>query len=404
MLRAVTLSLAFLLLACGGLGGAPPSPGVSAGAAPAAPAAPAATHRLLGIVDPDRDGMVAFALKVPIDWEATQSFTRVWDGAVATPQVTLRLRSPDGGTEIEFRPLRSHVWSEGPMTEQLRQQKRQWGIDARMSSNEREPTTGARYAREVMLPALAEEGLVLTDVRNEREAPEEQTAPAEVRRRGSVDGTLADGRQVRVECRVRVNTQQISSETFTAWGVVPSITSTRGDLEAAHAETRIAQDSIIPNPAWQELEKASAERGYQANSEASRRQHEATMDGIQRNTAAMTAAHDQRMADIQRQGDANTARFNERMNAMDANQAAYMDQSAASDRQQQATIDTIRGESRYADPTTGERVKVEDAGANVYRRADGNDLRNAPILATDAPLDPQQVDWTQLQKLSVQDY
>jgi hypothetical protein len=87
----------------------PPSDSPSAPTVAATPSSPAATHRLLGILDPERDNMVAFALKVPIGWEATQSFTRV----------LLRLRPPDGAAQIEYRPIITHSWSEGPIVRPL---------------------------------------------------------------------------------------------------------------------------------------------------------------------------------------------------------------------------------------------------------------------------------------------
>lgn len=201
-----------------------------------------------------------------------------------------------------------------------------------------------------------------------------------------------------------VNTQSMNGEVYTSWSVVPSVTRTRGDLEAAYTHTRIAQDSIVANPTWQKLEAEAQQRGQQMNLEANRRQHEATMNNIQQNTAAMTAAHNQRMNAIAQQGDANTARFNERMAAMDQSQSAWQAQSAAQDRQQEYTIDTIREVEKYVDPSTGQTVKVDAGYQNVYRADNGLDLGNTAILATDAPLDPQQVDWQQLQKLTQSEY
>jgi hypothetical protein len=410
--RFVVVCMSLLVLACGGVLSPEPDPEAPLGAPPAsglppasgsATAAVAPTHRVAGIVDPGRQGMVAFALKVPVGWAMTQSFTRRWDGAVSTPQVHLTLAAPDGSTHIEYRPIRMHTWSEGPMTEQLRAQKRQLGMDPRMSEAEMPPLSGSVYARDVMLPILLKEGLVVTNVRNPQDAPEER-AGQQVKRRGSVDGTLPDGQQVRVETRLTLMAQQSGSDTYITWGAVPSITRTTGDLEAAHAHTRIAQDSIVRNPAWEKLENEDAARGLQANSEASRQQHEANMNTIQQNTQAMTAAHNQRMADIQRQGEANTARYQERMADMDRDLAASQEQSASQDRQHEYTIDTIRGEQKYADPTTGQTVKVEGGYDNVYRGNPGADLQGAPIFATDAPLDPQQVDWVQLQALSQAQY
>jgi hypothetical protein len=391
-----------LLVACGLACGS--SDEVAPASATPTSVAPAATHRLLGILDPDREHMVAFALKVPVGWEATQSFTRKWDGAVATPQITLRLGAPDGSASIEYRPVLRHIWSDGPMTRQLRAQKQQFGIDPRMSPDELEPVPASVYAQQVLLPQLAKEGLVLANVHGAQEAPEERVSPQQTKRRGSVDGTLSDGSLARVECRMQLDTQMLNGDTYVSWSVVPSITRARGDLEAAYAHTRIAQESIVPNPAWQKLEQEAQQRGMQANSDASRLQHEQTMGQIQRNTAAMTAGHQQRMADIQAQGAANTARHEQRMADMDASHQSYQTRSASEDRQQEYRIDGIREVSKYADPTTGETVKVADGYDNVYRANDGIDLGNTTILATDAPIDPQQVDWQQLQKLTQQEY
>jgi hypothetical protein len=66
-------------------------------------------------------------------------------------------------------------------------------------------------------------------------------------------------------------------------------------------------------------------------------------------------------------------------------------------------VDTIRGEHKYLDPTTGQMVKVEAGYENVYRNT-GTVLAGARILATDSPLDPQRVHWVQLQKQSQQQY
>ncbi|MCW5559191.1 MAG: hypothetical protein KIT22_15345, partial [Verrucomicrobiae bacterium] len=81
-----------------------------------------------------------------------------------------------------------------------------------------------------------------------------------------------------------------------------------------------------------------------------------------------------------------TARFNERMAQMD--------------RDQRIRVDTIRGESRYVDPTTGERVKVEDGFNHIYRN------RQDPSLyyGANTPIDPQKVDWQELQKVQLEDY
>jgi hypothetical protein len=290
------------------------------------------------------------------------------------------------------------------MTQQLRAQKQQFGMDPRMAANELEPMPASAYCGQQIVPRLADQGLSIGSLHGAQDAAEERSSPQQVKRRGSVDGTLADGTKARVECRMWLDTQQAGQDTYVSWRVVPSITRARGDLEAAHAQTRIAQDSIVANPAWQELEQEAAQQGARANSDASRRQHESTMAQIQENTAAMTAGHNQRMADIEAAGAANTAAYQQRMNDMGAGMQAWQAQEASNDRQHEYSVDAIREVSKYADPTTGQTAKIQDGYDNAYRANDGLDLRNTTILATDAPIDAQQVDWQQLQKLTQAEY
>ena len=76
---------------CGAIIEAATKAAPAASAASTPPSAPARTspYRLLGILDPDRELMVAFALKMPGDWRAKQEFHRKWEGAVGLPQIYL---------------------------------------------------------------------------------------------------------------------------------------------------------------------------------------------------------------------------------------------------------------------------------------------------------------------------
>ncbi len=357
-------------------------------------------YRLLGILDPDRDQMVAFALKVPRDWKAEQSFKRQWEGAVAQNKIYISLRSPDGRSQIEYLPAAQYSYSEGPLSDNVRAQKRSFGIPTEAAPNELPPMEPVAYIRQMFLSYLAQNGMILSGIGNEQTAPRERGENGQIRMRGSIDGTLPNGRKARVECRIFVNSQRLGSDTYYSWSVVPSITQSAGDLEAAFAHTLIGQDSIVRNPAWQAQEQEAQNRGAQANSEASRRQHEATMDQIHANTAAMTRAHEQRMNNIRQFGEANTARFNERMSAMDRNKAAFDSRMSAMDRQQEIRVDTIRGVSKYSDPNTGERVKVEDGYDHVYRS------RQDPTAyySSDTPIEAGQLDWQELKKVELKDY
>ena len=363
------------------------APKTSAVSAP--PSAPAQTHpyRLLGVLDPDRERMVAFALKIPSDWRAKQEFHRKWEGAVGLPQISLTLRAPDGRSQIVYFPSTQYLYSQGPMSSNLRAQKRSFGLPEQASPNELAPMPPVQYLRQFFLSTLGQNGMTLRDLGNEQTTPPTPGENGQSQSRGSIDGTLSNGNRARLEARIVQSSQQLGSDTYYTWSVVPSITQTSaGNLEAIHAHTRVAQDSIVRNPAWLKIEQEAQARGYQANQAASRQQHEATMAQIRANTEAMTRGHQQRMEAIRQFGEANTTRFNQRMADMD--------------RDQRIRVDVIRGESKYVNPTTGQQVKVEDGYKYVYNSQTHPNL----FLGTDTPIDPGALDWQELQKVQLADY
>lgn len=364
----------------------PPSKSTVAPAASSSPSTRSSPYRLLGVLDPDRDRMVAFALKVPRDWRAQQDFQRQWDGAVGLPQIAITLSAPDGRSQITYLPSTQYVYSEGPMSNDLRAQKRSMGMPEQVSPNELAPMSPIAYLKNVVLPTLAQNGVTLRELGNELVAPDKRGENGKVESRGSIDGTLPNGNRARIECRLSYSSRQIGSDLYHSWNALPSITQTADQLEAIHAHTRIAQDSIVMNPTWLRLEQEAQNRGFQANSDVSRQQHQATMNQIHANTEAMTRGHNQRMSAIQQFGEANTARFNQRMSDMD--------------RDQRVRVDTIRGESQYVNPTTGERTKVADGYNHVYTSQQNPDF----FLGTDTLIDSGKLDWEELQKVQLRDY
>ncbi len=348
--------------------------------------APVRPYRLYAVLDPDREKMVAFAMKVPSDWRAQQSFHRVWDGAIGQPQVFVTLQSPELRSQIVYFPTTQYLFSEGPMTDGLRAQKRSLGLPVVSNPNELAPMAPVEFLRSVFLPRLAANGVVLKDLGNEQTAPKVSKPYGATEARGSIDGTLSGGIRARVEVRINHSSRQLGSDLWHSWSALASVSQTGDDLESVHVHTRIAQDSVVMNPAWVKLEQEAQAQGSAANREASRQLHEATMANIQANTAAMTRSHHQRMDAIRAFGEANTARFNERM--------------TQGERDQRIRVDTIRGETRYSDPATGDRVKVTDGFNHVYRSRQNPEL----FLGSEAPIDPGALDWQQLRKVQLEDY
>ena len=382
LIRCALLILFLFIVNVGVISGAESAKPAPASDKSAAPPAAAPSYRLLGVLDPDRDQMVAFALKVPRDWQVQQSFRRQWEGTVAQNKIYLRFRSPDGDSQIEYLPAAQYIWSEGRLTNQLRAQKQSMGIPAQSAPNEVQPMPPVTYIKEMLLSYLAGNNMALSDLGHEQTAPQQRDKDGQIKMRGSIDGTLPNGHKARVECRINLSSQRLGTDTYYSWTVVPSITQTSGDLEAIHTHTRVAQDSIVVNPTWQQQEREAQERGAQAN------------------TAAMTRAHEQRMEGIRQFGEANTARFNQRMADMDRNKAAFDARMSSMDRQQEMTVDTIRGVSKYSDPSTGERVKIEDGYNHNYR----NTQDPTVYYSTNTPIEANQLDWQELKKVELKDY
>jgi hypothetical protein len=86
------------------------------------------------------------------------------------------------------------------------------------------------------------------------------------------------------------------------------------------------------------------------------------------------------------------------MAAMDQNQEAFRARMGSQDRQHEAFVDTIRGQHKYEDPGTGQRVKLEDGYRHVYTDRQGNYYR------TDAPIEAGAVDWQELRRVTLSEY
>ena len=352
-------------------------------------------YRVLGVYDPGLQ-VVAWAMKVPRDWLVQQSYERQWNGALPTDKVYLSLRSPDGTQQIEYLPRIAYNYSDGPMQQQLRAQMQNMGMQPPQNPGELAPMPALAYLRQVLLPQLAQQGLPLRSLGNERQTSPRATDPQTTKSKASVDGVLPNGRKVRVECRLAIHVMRRGSDTYYGWGVLPSITQTSGDLAATYEHTRVAQESITNNPAWLHKNQALSDQGLQANSAAA-------SEAIRRNDenfrAIMQRNHEANMASIARQGAANTARHNENMAAMDQQMADYQTSSTSQDRQHEYYVDNaIRGETKYANPTTGERVKVDNSYSHVYTDNQGR------YYGSNTPIEVGAVNWQELQQVALKNY
>ena len=354
-------------------------------------------YQLLGIKDPDF-GIVAFAIKIPRDWASKQTFQRQWIGANPIVQSYVVYRSPDAKQQIENLPASHFSYSDGPGPNDLRMQKQSMGIDPRMAENELAPMPALVYLKRVVLPQMAQNGLTLRDTGNEREtAPHPEPTPGSdkphMASSASVDGVLPNGNRARVEVRIGWNELRNNQDIYYNWWATPSIIQTgSGDLAATYAHAQTAQASILYNPQWLKQNRDLVEKGNQATSDSIRSRHAASMENI---------------AQWGRINKANAAASMDRINSDAAASAARQQQQSADFNARMATNDrnhelftdvVINGEAKYANPTTGERIKVDSSYDHTYTDNAGN------YYQSNTPLKSNDVNWQEMQKVPLDDY
>lgn len=307
----------------------------------------------------------------------------------------LRFSAPDNSAQIEYLPYQQYFFTDGPQTRQMHQQMRQSGFTPPSKPNELAPMSALAYVKQVLLPQLIQHGMTVQRVGNELQTAARQAPSASkaAESKASVDGVLANGNKVRVEVRMfTLPTMPNGSETGYGWGVVPSITQTKGNLAATYAHTRVAQESLVNNPAWERRSKEVSDKGLQANLAVMRQNDENFR-------ASMTRNHEARMADIARAGAASTARYNERMAAMDQQMASYQSNSASQARQHEYYVDNVvRGETKMADPNTGERVKLDNTYQHSYTDNQGH------YYQSNTPINAGSLNWQELQQVTLKNY
>jgi hypothetical protein len=320
-----------------------------------------------GIIDPGLQNIVAFALKVPRGWHLQQSFTRKWNGSTPVNQVSLRLLAPGGQQQIDFLPERPYYYQDGPTARSLRQQAAGMGLAMpRHDEYELAPLTPLAYIRQVLLPDLARQGFRLQPT-GQHEQPRRATSAAASTATGYVDGRLPDGRLARVECVLNTQATNMNGEVYYQWAALPSITqASAAALATTYAYTDAARKSFSINPAWQRLNQQLVQQGQRSNDEITSRDQAAyrRYQDHQKRLGQETAADRQRSQDQIAQGRG----------------------------------DLLSGKTRFDNPTTGERYRVDDRYNHVYQD------RNGALHGSNEPLDASALNWQELQQVELGNY
>ncbi len=354
-------------------------------------------YQLLGIKDPDF-GIVAFAMKIPRDWPAKQTFQRQWNGATPMIQSYVVFRSPDATQQIEYLPASQYVYSDGPGANGLRMQKQAVGIDPRMAENEMPPMTAVDYLERHVLPQMAQNGVTLRDLGNPREtAPHRQATPGSdkphMTSSASVDGVLPNGNRARMEVHIGWNEMRNNQDVYYSWWAAPSIIQTgSGNLENTYAHAETARASMVYNPEWLRKNRDLMEKSDQAATESIRRNHAASMENIaqwgrinQANAAASMARINSNAAASAERQQRQSADFDARMARNDRNNELFTDV-------------VINGDAKYSNPSTGERIKADSRYDHTYSDSAGN------YYQSNTPLESNDVNWQEMEKVPFDDY
>ena len=341
-----------------------PTSSAQAPAAARPAAAPGARYEVRGLLDPGINNMVAYAFKIPRGWQMRQSFTRAWNGAVPSNVIYISLNSPDKHRSIDYLPEAAYHYVDGPQARSLNQMAAQYGT--RPEPGRLAPMLPVSYVRAVLLPQVAKATGGPIRVTGEHAGPVENLGQGRQRAIGYVDGVLPTGRQVRLAAILNSFTSNVNGEVYCNWTANTSVTQSDGDLAATYAYNVAAQKSVVFNPVWQQQIQQLTNNGVRSNNAESQKRYAIQKD----------------LQDYQ----------NKTYSEIAANRRA------SQDRQSEAFGDYIRGEAKYEDAATGERVKVADGYSHVYSDRQGN------TLSTNIPLDAGQVNWQELQRVETKKY
>lgn len=196
-----------------------------------------------------------------------------------------------------------------------------------------------------------------------------------------------------MEVQIGRNEMRNNSDIYYSWWATPSITQTgSGDLAATYAHTETAQESLVYNSEWLRKNGNLVRKGNEANSEAIRQNHVASMENIaqwgrinQANAAASMARINSNAAASAARQQKQKTDFNARM--------------ADKDRQNELFTDVvINGEAKYSNPATGERIKVDSRYNHTYTDNNGN------YYQSNTPLQSNDVNWQEMEKVPFNDY
>ncbi|MEI8113059.1 MAG: hypothetical protein WCI54_05490 [Bacteroidia bacterium] len=317
------------------------------------------------ITDPGINNISAIILQIPNDWHAQNSFARIWNGSTPINQIYVKAVSGDNNSCVEILPYTPYYYADGPTARSLRETSRSMGLQQQYQPFELPPMDALFYLKQYVLPRLYQQGLRF-QITGEQNLGIQNQFKGVQSKHAFVDGRMQDGKLIRVECGVTLNTSNLNGEAYYNWSALPAIITSTNNLDAGYDVLKHMRSTIIYNPEWEQKVNELNRRGNVANAEISQKDFE------------------------------NVRNYREAINTI--HQGISNDRNNSNDRKNESVRDVLGGEAKFENPNNGERVRLDDQYKHYYTDAQGN------YYGSYEPLDYKAMSLTEVNRLDTKKY
>jgi hypothetical protein len=213
-----------------------------------------AAYKGYEIVDPGIQNMSAILLQIPSGWQAQNSFTRIWNGSTPVNQVYVKAVSGDNTTSVEILPYSPYYYADGPTTRSLRETSRSMGMEQKLQPFEMPPMDPLTYIKQFVLPRLEQNGISFQNASEKVIGKQSQFKGVQASQHACVDGSLQQGKKIRVECGIVVNTSNVNGEVYYNWSAFPAIIIS-DNLDSGYEVLKHMRSTVMYNPEWEQKVK-----------------------------------------------------------------------------------------------------------------------------------------------------
>ena len=225
------------------------------------------------ITDPGINNISSVILQIPTDWQAQNSFTRIWNGSVPINQIYVKTVSGDNNSSVEILPYTPYYYADGPTARSLRETSRSMGLQQQYQPFELPPMDALIYLKQYVLPRLQQSGFVF-QITGEKDLGNQNQFKGVSSTHAFIDGKLPGGKLIRVECGFTLTMNNVNGEVYYNWAAFPAIITSSNNLDAAYDVLKHMRGTIMYNPEWEQKVSELNRKGYAANAEISQKDFE----------------------------------------------------------------------------------------------------------------------------------